>query len=63
MKTDAQIQSDVTAELMWDPSVTAANIGVAVHDGRNEETAQELLHRADAAMYRAKAAGKRRVAF
>lgn len=33
MKTDAQIQSDVTAELMWDPSVIAANVGVAVHDG------------------------------
>ena len=33
MKSDAQIQSDVTAELMWDPSVTPANVGVAVKDG------------------------------
>lgn len=41
----------------------ATSIGVAVHDASVEETAQELLHRADAAMYRAKAAGKRRVAF
>jgi len=33
MKTDLQIQSDVVAELRWDPSVRAAEIGVAVKDG------------------------------
>lgn len=36
----------------------ATSIGAAVHTDQHEETAQELLHRADAAMYRAKAAGK-----
>ena len=33
MKTDMQIKTDVSAELMWDPAVTAANVGVAVKDG------------------------------
>lgn len=33
MKTDMDIKSDVTGELMWDPAITAANIGVAVKDG------------------------------
>lgn len=33
MKTDAQIKTDVTAELKWEPSVTEAGIGVAVRDG------------------------------
>lgn len=33
MKTDVQIKSDVTAELMWDPAVNYANVGVAVKDG------------------------------
>ncbi|HEX5307414.1 MAG TPA: PAS domain S-box protein [Dyella sp.] len=41
----------------------ATSIGVALHTGHDEETPQELLHRADAAMYRAKAAGKRQLAF
>nr|WP_256489238.1 PAS domain S-box protein [Dyella lutea] len=41
----------------------AASVGVAVHDGQDEETPQELLRRADAAMYRAKAAGRQRLAF
>jgi GGDEF domain-containing protein len=41
----------------------ATSIGAAVHAIRDEETAQELLNRADAAMYRAKAAGKRQLAF
>lgn len=31
---------------------------LALHTGKNGETAQELPHRADAAMYRAKAAGQ-----
>jgi diguanylate cyclase (GGDEF)-like protein/PAS domain S-box-containing protein len=39
------------------------SIGVAIHRPQDEETPQELLHRADTAMYRAKAAGKRQVAF
>ncbi|HEY1230013.1 MAG TPA: BON domain-containing protein [Ramlibacter sp.] len=33
MKTDMDIKADVTGELMWDPAVNAANIGVAVKDG------------------------------
>ena len=39
------------------------SIGAAIHRPQDEETPQELLHRADSAMYRAKAAGKRQVAF
>lgn len=33
MKSDAQIQTDVLEQLKWEPSVTHANIGVAVSDG------------------------------
>ncbi len=33
MKTDSQLQQDVTAELSWDPTVDAARIGVSVTDG------------------------------
>ena len=33
MKTDYQLQRDVLDELKWEPSVNAANIGVAVKDG------------------------------
>lgn len=33
MKTDAQLQADVTAELNWDPSVHAPQVGVEVSDG------------------------------
>jgi osmotically-inducible protein OsmY len=33
MKTDSQIQHDVLAELKWEPSVTATDIGVEVKDG------------------------------
>ena len=33
MKTDAQLQSDVMAELKWDPSVNSAQIGVEVKNG------------------------------
>jgi osmotically-inducible protein OsmY len=33
MKTDAQVQQDVIAELKWEPSVNAAQIGVEVKDG------------------------------
>jgi osmotically-inducible protein OsmY len=33
MKTDAQLQQDVMAELNWEPSVNAAQIGVEVKDG------------------------------
>ena len=32
MKTDAQLQQDVNAELNWEPSVNAAQIGVQVRD-------------------------------
>ena len=33
MKTDKQLQQDVSAELQWEPSVHAARIGVEVKDG------------------------------
>jgi len=33
MKTDSQIQQDVSAELDWEPSVNATQIGVEVKDG------------------------------
>lgn len=33
MKTDAQLKSDVTRELEWDPSVNATSVGVAVKNG------------------------------
>ena len=33
MKTDTQLQQDVTAELKWTPSIDAAQIGVEVQDG------------------------------
>jgi len=33
MPDDKQLKHDVLAELAWEPSVTAAHIGVAVHDG------------------------------
>ncbi len=33
MKTDFELQQDVSAELQWEPSVHAARIGVEVHDG------------------------------
>jgi len=33
MKTDIQVQQDVLAELKWEPSVNAADIGVEVKDG------------------------------
>lgn len=33
MKSDAQLKKDVEAELEWDPSINATEIGVAVKDG------------------------------
>ena len=33
MKTDAQLQQDVLAELKWEPSINAAQISVEVKDG------------------------------
>src|ERR1700722_14276350 len=33
MKTDMQLKQDVNAELSWEPSVNAAEIGVEVKDG------------------------------
>ncbi len=33
MKTDSQVQSDVQTELKWQPSLSAAQIGVAAKDG------------------------------
>src|SRR5690606_15135167 len=33
MKTDTQLRDDVQAELSWDPTLKAANIGVIANDG------------------------------
>ncbi|HJW12318.1 MAG TPA: BON domain-containing protein [Albitalea sp.] len=33
MKTDAQLKKDVSAELEWDPSINASQVGVTVKDG------------------------------
>jgi hypothetical protein len=33
MKSDAQLELDVTSELAWDPSIATPRIGVAVRDG------------------------------
>jgi osmotically-inducible protein OsmY len=33
MKTDAQLKQDIIAELTWEPSVNASQIGVEVRDG------------------------------
>ena len=33
MKTDAELQRDVMSELRWEPTIRAAEIGVAVKDG------------------------------
>jgi osmotically-inducible protein OsmY len=33
MKSDAELQKDVMTELKWEPSVAAAEIGIAVKDG------------------------------
>jgi hypothetical protein len=34
MKTDAELQQHVMDELKWEPTIHAAEIGVAVKDGR-----------------------------
>ena len=33
MKTDANLKSDIQAELDWDPSIDPANVGIVVKDG------------------------------
>ena len=33
MKTDSQLKDDIEAELAWEPSIDAANVGVAVRKG------------------------------
>lgn len=33
MKSDAQLRSDIVAELSWDPAITATDVGVIVKDG------------------------------
>jgi len=33
MRSDAQLRSDIVAELSWDPAITATNVGVIVKDG------------------------------
>jgi hypothetical protein len=33
MKSDAQLRSDVQAELDWDPAIKTATVGVVANDG------------------------------
>lgn len=33
MKTDAQLQKDILAELAWDPAINATDVGIIVKDG------------------------------
>jgi osmotically-inducible protein OsmY len=33
MRSDAQLKSDIVAELSWDPAITATDVGVIVKDG------------------------------
>lgn len=33
MKTDAQLKKDIEAELAWEPSINASNVGVALEQG------------------------------
>jgi osmotically-inducible protein OsmY len=33
MRSDAQLRSDIVAELTWDPAITATDVGVIVKDG------------------------------
>lgn len=33
MRSDAQLRSDIVAELNWDPAITATDVGVIVKDG------------------------------
>lgn len=33
MKTDAQLKTDITEELQWDPSINAAHVGVTAKNG------------------------------
>ena len=33
MRSDAQLRSDIVAELSWDPAITATDVGVIVKDG------------------------------
>ncbi len=33
MKTDTELQKDILEELLWDPLIPEASVGVAVADG------------------------------
>ena len=45
MKTDSQLQSDVQAELKWEPSVNATHIGVGLAPGEDGVYLTELIAR------------------
>lgn len=64
MKTDAQLQSDVEAELAWDPAVTHTNVGVLVKDGVVTLTGHPASHAEKYAIERAtqRVAGVRAIA-
>lgn len=64
MKTDAQLQSDVEAELAWDPEVTHTNVGVLVKDGVVTLTGHPASHSEKYAIERAaqRVAGVRAIA-
>lgn len=64
MKTDAQLQNDVEAELAWDPTVTHANVGVLAKDGVVTLTGYPASHAEKYAIERAaqRVAGVRAIA-
>ncbi|MFC5606197.1 BON domain-containing protein [Variovorax soli] len=64
MKTDAQLQNDVEAELAWDPQVTHTNVGVLVKDGVVTLTGYPASHSEKYAIERAtqRVAGVRAIA-
>ncbi|MBS0454217.1 MAG: BON domain-containing protein [Proteobacteria bacterium] len=64
MKTDAQLQNDVEAELAWDPEVTLTHVGVLVKDGIVTLTGYPASHSEKYAIERAtrRVAGVRAIA-
>jgi osmotically-inducible protein OsmY len=64
MSSDTQLQISVLAELEWEPSITAAHIGVAANGGIITLTGQvesyAQKHAAEAATRRVKGVGRRR---
>ena len=53
MKSDTQLRSDVVAELNWDPTITATDVGVIVKDGMVTLTGHPSTHAEKHAIERA----------